>query len=414
MTPTVIYVNSRPTRSEAEPPYWAAAALGLRVVSVGDVAPPVPASLYHEFVRADTYDFAALRAVAAELATRHEIVGVVCWGDRDVEGVAHIAEELGLPGNSPAAAARARNKRQARQALAAHDERLIPRYVGLRTLAELDAALTDFPLPAVLKPAGASASRGIFTIHDREQAHAAATKLFAFTDPAVDPIFRHYPGELLLEEFMTGTEHSVEGIVIAGELVTSVITDKFIDPAFSIETYQLQPSGLTAEQGAACVAAAQSVVTALGLGTTAIHLELKVDGDRVRVIECNARTAGGYITTHLIPLTCGYDFLKNVLLAHCNLGPIAPIPPAYVFAGSRQHLARGSGKLSALTGIDAVLGLPGVAAVFMDSALGRPVAQPPSDFTSSVLASVVAVCGSRAELDETLLRADDLLQDVTE
>jgi biotin carboxylase len=290
MGSTVIFVNTRPTRSEAEPPFWAAAGLGLRVVVIGDAPPPVPSSLYGEFAQADTYDFKQLRVVAREVSSRHEVVGVVCWGDRDVEGVAHVADELGLAGNSVEAARRARNKHLARQYLSKHDKTLIPKFASVRSLAELEEALPQVPLPAVLKPAGASASKGIFTVRTQAEARAAAGKLLQYTTAEIDPIFRYYPGELVLEQFLEGTEHSVEGIVVGGELLTAVVTDKFVDPAFSIETHQIQPSGLSEETQKACLAAAQTVATALELGTTAIHLELKVDGAPVRVIELNSRT----------------------------------------------------------------------------------------------------------------------------
>ncbi|GAB2451160.1 hypothetical protein GCM10027062_35160 [Nocardioides hungaricus] len=406
----VIFVNTRPTRSEAEPPFWAAARLGLDVVVLADVPPPVPASLIHDIVEVDTYDFDALRAAARDLAARHEVVGVVCWGDRDVEGVAQVAEELGLRGHPVHAAGLARDKAAARRALAAVAPHLAPRFAAIRSIDDVPGAMEAVGFPAVVKPAGASASKGIFAVRDEAELRSAAALLLDYTDPKNDPIFRRRRGQLVVEEFLTGGEHSVDGIVVDGKLVFATVTDKIVDPAFNLELQQVQPTALSPGREAACLDAAQAVADAMGLGTGAIHLELKVDGDQVRVIELNARTAGGYITTHIIALSRGVDILAETLAAVCGLRSIQPAPPATIHAGSRQHLADGVGTLRAVRGLDSVLGIPGVANVFMDGRIGQSVGQPPVDFTGSVICSVLAAAGSRAEVDAILLEADATIE----
>jgi hypothetical protein len=93
---------------------------------------------------------------------------------------------------------------------------------------------------------------------------------------------------------------------------------------------------------------------------------------------------------------------------------VRSIPRAHLHAGSRQHLANGAGKLTALHGIDSALSTPGVVSVFMDSSPGKHVAQPPADFTSAVLASVVAAAGSREDLETILRDAEGKLKEVLE
>ncbi|KZC95649.1 ATP-grasp domain-containing protein [Clavibacter tessellarius] len=407
---TVLFVNTRPTRSEAEPPFWAARRLGLDVVVLADVTPPVPAGLVAELVMVDTFDLPALRAAARAVAERHEVVGVVCWGDRDVEGVAHVAEELGLPGNAPEAAARARDKHAARQAIAAVDASLVPPFAAIRSVADVDAAARAVPFPAVVKPVGASASKGILTVRDRVELDAAVALLLRYSTPENDPVFRRRAGELVLEGFLRGTEHSVDGIVVDGRLELWTVTDKLVDPGYHLELQQVQPSALPPEVLERCRSAAQTVADALGLGTTAIHLEVMVDGVDVRVIELNSRTAGGYITTHLIPLSRGSDFVTEVLAAACRLRAVEPAREATLHVGSRQHLTTRTGHLHGVGGLDAVLGVPGVVGAFMDGPLGRPVGQPPEDFTGSVICSVLAAAGSRDELERILREADALIR----
>lgn len=406
----VIFVNTSPTRSEAEPPLWAASRLGLDVVVLADTRPPVPETLVRELVEVDTFDFPALRAAARELASRHDIRGVICWGDRDVEGVAQVAEELGLRGHSVEAAARARDKAAAREALAHNAPDLVPPFAAIRSVDDVAAAAAEVGFPAVVKPAGASASKGIFTVRNDAELESAVEILLAYTDPANDPIFRRRSGELVMEGYLTGDEHSVDGIVVDGKLVFWTVTDKTVDPAFNLELQQIQPTALPADVEESCRMAAQAVSDAMGLGTGAIHLELKVDGTAVRVIELNARTGGGYITTHIIGLSRGVDMLEEAIVAACGLRDVRPAPEATLHVGSRQHLATGVGWLQAVHGIDAVLGLPGVANVFMDGRLGQAVGQPPDDFTGSVICSTLAAAGSRSAVEETLSAADDLIE----
>ena len=404
---TVLFINTRPSPAEAEPCYAAARSLGLDVVLLADNPVPVQEGHVAAHVRVDTFDLPALAAAAKRVAGERDVVGVVCWGDRDVEGVAAVAEALGLPGNSPRAAATARNKALTRDALARSCPDLTPAFARVSTEEELRRALTEVPLPAVLKPVSASASKGIFAVDSEESALDAFEQLRRYTDPANDPIFRYNPGKLLLEQRIDGTEHSVDGIVRDGVLVAAGVTDKYVNEPFFIEYLQTHPSALPSETQERVLDAARRTVEALGLGTTAIHLELKVTAEgRPVVLELNSRTGGGYIATHLVPLSRGYDFLKQVLIASCGLGENAPMPEPWMVAGSQQVISGREGKLRGLSGTDAALNVPGVLHFAQDAPVGTVVAQPPASFTSVVLGSLIA----RGTSHEGVIRALETAQ----
>ncbi|MFF8999852.1 ATP-grasp domain-containing protein [Streptomyces achromogenes] len=407
---TVLFVNTRPSPAEAEPTYAAARALGLDVVLLADHPVPVQHGHVTEHIAVDTFDLPALVEAARDAARRHDVAGVVCWGDRDVEGVAAVADALGLPGNTPEAAARARDKSRTRDALRRHCPDLTPAFARVAGEEDLEQALAEVPLPAVLKPVGASASKGIYSVRTADEARAAHRELRRYTDPANDPIFRRNAGRLLLEERIEGTEHSVEGIVRDGRLEAAAVTDKFVREPFFIEYLQTHPSALPAEIQERVLDAARRTVTALGLGTTAIHLELKVTPDgRPVVLELNSRTGGGYITTHLLRLARGYPFLEQVLTAVCGLGPTLPMPDAHLVAGSQQVISTADGKLTGLRGVDAALNVPGVLHFAQDAPRGTVIAQPPASFTSSVLGSVIARGPSRTGVTEALAEAAALV-----
>lgn len=70
---------------------------------------------------------------------------------------------VGLPALPPEAARRARHKFEMKQALA-HLDNLVPRHARVRSRRDLESALSHVGLPAVLKPVGASGSKGIFEL----------------------------------------------------------------------------------------------------------------------------------------------------------------------------------------------------------------------------------------------------------
>src|SRR5206468_11215192 len=156
-----------------------------------------------------------------------------------------------------------------------------------------------------------------------------------YVQPEIDPIFRWYPGEVIVEELIEGTEHSVEGLIDDGKLVAAAITDKWVEPAYHREILQLHPTALAGEQQERAIDAARRAAQAIGLGTGAFHLELKVRPDgEMRLLELNARTGGAYITSHLLPLARRFEFLQATLRLACGLGGDVKIPDAHAVAGS--------------------------------------------------------------------------------
>lgn len=411
MSMTVLFVNTRPTPLEAEPCFRAARALGLDVVLLADRAAPAAAASWAELVDVDTFDVDALVTAAREVATRRDVRGVVCWGDRDVEGTAHIGQALGLPGHTAEAAAAARNKILFRDRLAAAAPDLSVHYARVDATREAVEEELEQLLPAIVKPAGASASKGILTVRTMDDLAAALEQSARYVQPEIDPIFRWYPGQVIVEELIEGTEHSIEGLIDDGDLVGAVITDKWVEPAYHREILQLHPTALSAELQGRAVDAARRAAQAVGLGTGAFHLELKIRPDgAIRLLELNARTGGAYITSHLLPLARGFDFLQATLRLACGLGGDFEIPSAHAVAGSRHVLAAEPGRFAGISGVDRALSIPGLLLFTLEQRIGADVKVPPDGFVESVLASLVAVGYSHDAVAQALADAEAELQ----
>lgn len=399
-TPTVLFINLRSTDPERRAALFAARQLGYQAVLLADSMPAFADSLFTAVEIVDTYDWdQALRAVR-NLAQRFQIHGVVTWSDRDVELVAQIGQTLGLPAPSPAAAQKARNKFIMKQALA-HLPGIVPRHERVRSWSELETAIQTIGFPAILKPTGASASKGIFELHQAEDLRSAFATLQDFAQPAVDSIFRTYGAEFILEEFLFGPEFSVEGWIFQGEVEVVGITDKKTTDPFHLEYQHIYPSSFSAAEQQDIIAKTIRVIKTLELDNCAFHLEGKLTPNGFRLIEIAARIGGDYITSHLIPLSTGINFYAQVLRVVTGQQPHLE-PTSQLYTGARFLLADAEGKFGGLEGVEHVLHQFSVEHVFLESSPGAAIQLPPHHFGAQRVAAVLARHPDYAMVEQTL------------
>ncbi|HEV2783899.1 MAG TPA: ATP-grasp domain-containing protein [Actinophytocola sp.] len=395
--PSLIYYNLRPSRVEHQPTLFAAHRLGYRVLLVTDQpALDVPRDVVREQVVVDTYDVGAALAAGRRLARAHRVDGVLTWSDRDVNTVALLAEELGLPGPPPEAARIARNKYRMRQAMSAHPE-LVPRFRHVGTWVEAEAAAADIGYPAILKPTVAAGSIAIFELHNADDLLRAFDTLTQHIRPTVNPIFGRGVSQLIYEEFLTGTEHSVEGYVRNEEVTVAGITDKETLPPFHTEVGHVFPTALGEPEREAVLALTSQVIKVFGLDDCVFHLECKVDKGRAKLIEAAARGGGDYITSHLVPLATGQSFHENAIRVATGAAPVAAGEPVF-HAGVKKIVTPDAGVFEGFAGLAEANATPGVEHIVLERAIGEHVAPPPEDYTGCVLGSVIARAATRAEL----------------
>ena len=235
------------------------------------------------------------RAVEAILAHAREqpIDGIVAVGDRPAALAASAAAALGLPWHSPEAADISRSKRGTRQRLR-DAGLLVPEFEQVTD--ERDLARWDTRLPAVIKPAALSGSRGVMRADTPAQLRAAWARLERLlAQPEILAMRDPEAGVVLLESFIPGREFACEGVLTGGGLQTLAIFDK-PDPLygpFFEETIYLTPSGAPAPLLAAIERTVTAACRALGLAHGPIHAECRVNERGVYVLEVAARPIGG-------------------------------------------------------------------------------------------------------------------------
>jgi biotin carboxylase len=385
--------------------YQVARDLGLRVTVVGPELPAWAVPYVDGYVEGSTDTAAAMRDTIDALRERHvsdAFDGVVTFWDHGVVPAAEVAAALGLPGPSVAAAHRARNKAAMRAALAAGD---VPHPAFARTTAWADVAAASerIGFPAIYKPTGGAGSAGVFRIDTADELRATFDRAAATVNPDTDSFFAYYPDEFVLEEYVEGTEVSVEGVVARGRCHVAGVTEKWIDPATFAETQHAYPARLSGAEREEAIRLAVAAVGALELDDCGFHVEVMLTAKGGRVIEVNGRLGGDFIASHLVPLGSGVDLLRaafdTALGREVDLGEARP-------GGScvRFVVADRAGVVEGWDGVDDARSAPGVVELGFNKAAGDRVALPPESFWDHRLGFVVTQGG---DTDEAVRAADD-------
>lgn len=335
-----------------------------------------------DYVVADTSDPGAVLAAARTLDRDADIAGITSSSEYYIETAAVCAKALCLPGPAPEAVRACRHKGTQRQILTAAGLGG-PRFVRASTVAGvLDAGIG---YPVVLKPCTGSGSLGVrLCADDSEAATHAATLLRATENERGLAV----PAEILVEEYMTGPEYSVE--MFAGRAVATL--DKHRGPLpWFVETGHDTPSRLPADRERVLTSAARDAVTALNLTGSAAHVELRLGPVGARIVEVNPRLAGGMIPD-LVHRAYGIDLIDSQIRAAVGL----PVPAA----GARPRAAASIRFLTATAhgtvvhpdqAIAAALAIEGVVDAAIYRAAGDTIT-PAEDFRGRI-GHVISVSG---------------------
>jgi biotin carboxylase len=272
--------------------------------------------------------------------------GVTTLSDFSVIAAARAAAASGLPGPGVEAARRTRDKIAQRHAYA--EAGLAgPRFVVVRSAADLAAFYADDPGVCVLKPADSAGSAGVHLVASQAEATAALPSALTWS----------FDRTCIIEQRLVGMEFSVEGWARDGEVTVAAVTRKTLMPGTFVEQQHLQP----AETGPEIGALIEAAVRALGLETSTFHGEVMLTAHGPVMIELAARPGGGVIPAVLRAST-GVDLYQ--VQAALALGAELPAPgqPEGKYAGVRFVVCRdrirrdaGRDELSDLLASDGVL-----------------------------------------------------------
>lgn len=238
----------------------------------------------------DTVGAEEMIAAAKQLAGQAEIAGVLSWDEARILQSAKVAQSLGLPGGDPDMVLRCRDKYLTRQALQLAGVPQ-PRSVMVESLAEALEVAADIGYPVVLKPRALAASLGVVRVDSAEQ----LAEQFSFARDTTVPGAWHYD-VVLVEEFLTGPEISVDAAVHAGEVLPMFLARKEVGyPPYFEEIGHLVSGSdpLLADPELRQIVQATHDALAFTDGMT--HTELKLTPAGPKIVEVNARLGGDLI-----------------------------------------------------------------------------------------------------------------------
>ncbi|MFF2014192.1 ATP-grasp domain-containing protein [Streptomyces sp. NPDC058195] len=351
----------------------------------------------------DTSDETALLDAVRALEDGAVVAGVLTSSEYYVPAAAALAYRLGLPGPSAAAVRACRDKAGQRRALAAAGIGA-PGFAAVTEAADAVTAARSIGLPVVVKPVQGSGSLGVRHCTDLADVAEHAATLLSTT---VNERGIAAPGRVLVEEYLTGPEFSVE--VFGTEAVVTVAKHVGALPSF-VETGHDVPAALPGEQEIALRETAVRAVRALGLGWGAAHVELRLTGPRTAaVIEVNPRLAGGMIP-ELVRRACGIDLVRAQVLAALGIAPELE-RSGYARASIRFLTAGQDGILAPAAQLAEAVGrartVPGTVEAVLYRTPGEPVG-PAEDFRGRI-GHAIAVADRSVRAAEAADRAVGLL-----
>ena len=312
-------------------------------------------------------------ATIVRFASDYPLAAIVAAED-DFAPVAAVASEaLGLRHHPPEAVQSARNKAVMRQRLQAAGFPS-PWFHVTSIEDDAEAAAATARYPCVLKPLSLSASRGVIRADTPEEFGRAWSRIREILEqPEAVARGGHGVAEILIEAYMPGREVAVEGIVGGGELQTLAVLDK-PDPMegpFFEETLLVTPSRLPESVQREIVSCVQRSVTILGLDDGPVHVELRVDGERVSLLEIAPRSIGGRCSTILRfePKAT----LEELILRHALGMPIHEYSRESGAAGVMMLPMPEAGVLCQVDGSEEALEVPGIEGLDITIPMGQKV-----------------------------------------
>jgi biotin carboxylase len=295
---------------------------------------------------------------AIEFAERIRPDGVLTiTSDRAVVAVAAVAEALRLPGIGVDVAVGLTHKVEMRRRL----ERAgipQPRFGSGRTPEEALAAARHVRFPLVIKPADSGGQRGVFRIESEDELVARF--------PASLELSRG--GEVIVEEFVEGTEMNAMAVVRDGVVTQLTLSDRHRPPGtgFAVGWIHAYPAGLNGNGTSRAEEMVEQALRELGLrnGIGFPQLIAHPDG-RILMIEVAARIPGGQMAD-LVHHAVGVDLVEVAL--RFALGE--PVPDELCAPKFRQPVAirfftarpgpLPTGLVRSAASLEKVLAAPGV------------------------------------------------------
>lgn len=280
-------------------------------------------------IKCDTYQYPR---VLEYIKALENVVAVLPGIEYHVGTCAKVSAELGLHGLNLLTAQIVRDKYKFREFMLANQFNS-PRFATIK-LSEVyplkDLIPASFEFPAVVKPVDMAGSMGVVKV---ENIQALEKTMHELREQVFHDEGHSAGGNFILEEYITGDEFSVEGVVDENGIHILSVTEKILGPEpYFIEMGHIIGQSYENHFYERIADYATTLVHKLNLNVGPFHLELRVTKNNEPIaIEIAARLPGDKIVD-LIKTAKGFDMAKMTIAAFLQL-------PTYVDHAQLQQEA---------------------------------------------------------------------------
>lgn len=321
--------------------------LGLYVIS-SNLYPDSPAFRFAD--ACETADVLDVQTNLSYAEKHHPDAVITDQSDIAVPTVASICQTLGLPGIGTAKAELFTNKYKMREFCKQHGF-ASPDFCLCFDLEQAEAFLNKRGR-MIIKPVDSQSSRGVFIIENLEQLREKFPESMQYS---------HSQKAVLAEEYIDGTEFTVDGIKTDKEYMVLAVSEKqhyAENPNvasglfFSMKNDRFDYDALRRTN--------RELVLAMGLPFGLTHAEYKYQDGKFYLIEIAARGGGTRISSDIVPIMSGVD--SNAALIRMALGQDVALEPHWSQerCAVLQFLSFRPGRVKKVLGLEKIRAMPGV------------------------------------------------------
>lgn len=334
--------------------------MGFHVVAT-DMNPKAEGFAYaDQSVVLNTKDIQGHIKFAVENQKKLNIVGVFAGADV-ARTVAGITNALGLPGISEETALVSNNKWLMKQRWM-KDGVPTPKAMEVKSFSEAKAAVAEIGLPCMVKAIDNAASRGTRKLEEMVDLEEA------FEDACKNSTM----GTAIIEEFVTGTEQSVETVAFEGKQYRFGIVDRHYDMLpLPIETGHTNPTRLPKEIQEEIYKVVKMASDSLGITWGPAKADMILTWKGPMILEMPARLSGGFHSQYTTPLSSGMDPIRFVLSMATGRGlDIEAHKAKFDHVAVCKAIFPGPGRVVSISGVEEAENIPGVDKIFMIAKVG--------------------------------------------
>lgn len=224
-----------------------------------------------------------------------------------------------------------------------------PDFEIVRDEHNLKAAARKVGFPLVIKPVDNSGSRGVALVERVEQLSSAY--LTAMENSKKKAV--------IVEEFMDGTELTVEGFSVHGAHHILAISDKFKpEGSYRVATRLAYPAAISPAQEQKIIDLMHAAYDVAQVDNTPTHSEVILTSKGPKIVEIGCRGGGFYVFTRVVEAVSGYDIVGNWtrLCAGDPVEDVRSIKRGVVLG----FYAAAPGRLVSVTGLEEARAVEGV------------------------------------------------------